>query len=396
MIARLALAGAFLGLALSAAAPASAQDSSAALLATPAQHVTIFDHATGRVLYCKDCEAPMPPASMSKLMTMLVVAEQLKAGKITPATKFKVSEKAWRQGAQSDGSHMFLPINGEVAVQDLMRGVIVVSANDASIVLAEGVAGSEAGFVDMMNQRATALGLATARFRNVTGLPDPDHVISSADLAQLTSVIIRDHPDLYAMYGEPGPMQLSDPALTEANRKQLNRNPLLGRFKGADGVKTGHTSQSGYGMVGSAVLNDQRRIIVFNGLPSMAARASEAERLISAAFYDFSVTRVAEQGAKVGEADVWMGSKKTVDLVAAQPALAVAHRSVKAGLKAAIVYQAPLPAPIKKGDVVAKLVIEGPGYPRQEIDLQAGADVGRANWFARAGHGLSTLLGGGR
>jgi D-alanyl-D-alanine carboxypeptidase (penicillin-binding protein 5/6) len=314
-----------------------------------------------------------------------VVADKIKAGSITMETTFPVSENAWRHGAQSDGSHMFLELNSRVSVRDLIGGVVIVSANDACIVLAEGIAGSEEAFVDLMNKRAAELGLKTARFRNVTGLPDPDHVISAADLARLSRYIIATHPEFYKLY--------SQPTFTYNTKTQENRNPLLGRFAGADGIKTGHTSASGYGLVGSALVNGKRRIVVFNGLPTMAARATEAERLMRAAFYDFDAQQVYKKGEKVGDAAVWLGSKKTVPLVTTQAVDVGFHRSAKSALKASIVYDGPLPAPIKKGDVVAKLIIEGPGVPKQEIPLAAANKVGRKGFIGRAMFGANALLG---
>lgn len=376
-----------LATALAALTPGYAQTRAPDVVETPATHVAILDYATGAMLDCRACDTPMPPASMSKLMTMLLVAEKLKSGAITLDTRFSVSENAWRHGAQSDGSHMFLELNSTVAVRDLMRGVVIVSANDACIVLAEGIAGSEAGFVDMMNKRAQSLGLKTARFRNTTGLPDPDHVISAADLARLAAEIIRAHPDLYRMYAERD--------FTFNGKTQQNRNPLLGKVAGADGVKTGHTAASGYGMIGSAERNGVRRIIVFNGLPTMAARAAEAQRLMNAAFFDFSVSEVAAKGEKLGEAQVWLGGRKTVSLVAPEAIQIAAHRSIASGLKASIRYQGPLPAPIKAGDRVAELVIEGPGYETRSFPLVAGEKVGRRNVFGRAAAGAGALFGAG-
>lgn len=354
-------------------------------ITSAASHIAIYDYGTGQLLYCRRCNEPMPPSSMSKLMTLLVVADRIRAGKLTLETELPVSENAWRHGAQSDGSHMFLEINSRVKVVDLLRGAAIVSANDACIALAEGIAGSELAFVDLMNARARELGLTSAQFRNSTGLPDPDHRISAADLARLTAIIVRDYPELYRHYSER--------ELTYNGKTQGNRNPLLGQ-PGADGVKTGHTSIAGYGMIGSAVVNGQRRIVVMNGLNSMAQRSEEAKRLINAAFYDFSVTQLYAAGATVGEADVWLGARKTAPLVTTQPISIGAHRAARAGLKASIVYEGPLAAPIAKGDRVARLVVEGGGI-RQEFPLVAGAKVGRANPFSRAGFGLSRLFGGG-
>jgi|CXWL01.1.fsa_nt_gi D-alanyl-D-alanine carboxypeptidase (penicillin-binding protein 5/6) len=373
-------------------APADAQRRRRAAAPPPppavAQHVTIMDAASGAILACDDCETPVPPASMSKLMTVLLVLEALQAGDVTLDTRYRVSEYAWREhGAPSGGSHMFLPINSEVSVRDLLRGAVIVSANDACVVLAEGLAGSEAAFVARMNTRAQALSLRSARFRNATGVDDPEHVISSADLARLARHLILTFPDFYRTYGER--------SFTFNNRTQENRNPLLGAFEGADGVKTGHTDSSGYGMVGSAVLNGQRRIIVFNGTNSMAGRRSEALRLMRAAFYDYSVRRLAAAGEQVGEGQVWLGSRRAAPLVAQSDIVVGGATAVQAGLTAHIVYNAPLLPPIREGDVVARLVVEGPGYTTQEFPLVAGRKIGRANWFSRAWEGLRLTLFGG-
>jgi serine-type D-Ala-D-Ala carboxypeptidase (penicillin-binding protein 5/6) len=352
-----------------------------------AQHVTIMDGASGAILRCEDCNAPIPPASMAKLMTVLIVLEKLRAGEITMNTRFRVSEYAWREhGAMSSGSHMFLPINAEVAVRDLIQGAVIVSANDACVVLAEGIAGSEDAFVALMNRRAEQLGLRSARFRNVTGLDDPEQRISSADLARLARHIIVTYPEFYPVY--------SRRQFTYNDHTQMNRNPLLGAFAGADGVKTGHTDESGYGLVGSAVLNGQRRLIVFNGLPTMAARNSEAQRLMRAAFNDYSIAQVAAAGEQVGVAQVRLGSRRTVPLVAQSNIIVGGPRGVQEGLSAHIVYDGPLRPPIAEGQVVARLVIEGPNFQTQEFPLAAGRKIGRANWFSRAFEGLRLTLFG--
>jgi serine-type D-Ala-D-Ala carboxypeptidase (penicillin-binding protein 5/6) len=351
-----------------------------------AQHVAILDARTGILLSCDDCETPVPPASMSKLMTILLVAERLQAGTITENTTYPVSEYAWRNGAMSDGSHMFLELNSRVRVGDLVRGAIIVSANDACIALAEGISGSEEAFVAEMNRRAGELGLRSARFRNVTGLPDPEHRISTGDLARLARHLINNHPDIYRLY--------SQRTFTFNNRTQENRNPLLGAFTGADGVKTGHTNDSGYGLVGSALLNDQRRIIVFNGTRTMAERRSEALRLMRAAFHDFEVVTLAEPNAVLGEAQVYLGGRSTVPLVAPQGVYVGATHAQRAGLTAHIAYRGPIRAPIAQGQEVATLIVEGPGFARREYPLVAGRRVGGANWFAQAWVGLLRTFGG--
>ncbi len=379
--------GAFIFLAALAVSPsAPAQSTAAQSVSGAVRNVAIMDGASGAMLYCDGCDVPMPPASMSKLMTVLMVAERLASGQLSMDTRFRVSERAWRHGAVSDGSHMFLELNSEVSVRDLLAGVIVVSANDACIVLAEGISGSEEAFVAAMNRRAQEMGLSTARFRNTTGLPDPDHLISAGDLARLAQFLIREFPDLYQLY--------SQRTFTYNNRTQENRNPLLGAFAGADGVKTGHTSVSGYGLVGSAELDGRRRIIVFNGARSMAERRSEAVRLMRAAFHDFALTRVASAGDVVGEAEVRLGGRRAVPLVAQGDIVVGGTRAVQSGLSASIVYEGPLQSPIREGDVVAHLVIEGPGFETQSFPLAAGRRIGRANWFSRAFEGLRlTLLG---
>jgi D-alanyl-D-alanine carboxypeptidase (penicillin-binding protein 5/6) len=370
---------------LCAAMAASAQAQTIAP-APGAQHVTIMDGASGAILYCDECETPIPPASMSKLMTVEIVAEEIRAGRINMNTRFRVSENAWRHGAMSDGSHMFLELNSEVSVADLLRGLITVSANDACIVLAEGIAGSEEAFVQRMNAGARRMGLRSAHFTNATGLPDPAHVISSADLARLTRHLITANPDIYRLY--------SAREFTFNNRTQQNRNPLLGAAEGADGVKTGHTADSGFGLIGSAVRNNQRRIIVFNGARSMAERRSEGLRLINSAFSDYAIHQVAAASAQVGEAQVWLGSRRTVPLLAQRDIVVGGARGAQTGLSARIIYDGPIHAPIAEGAVVAHLVIEGPNYPAQRYPLIAGRKISRANWFARAWEGLRLTLAG--
>lgn len=346
-----------------------------------AQHVTIMEAASGAILACNDCETPIPPASMAKLMTVLIVLDRLRAGDITYATRYRVSEYAWREhGAMSGGSHMFLPVNATATVGDLIQGAAIVSANDACVVLAEGIAGSEAAFAELMNRRARELGLRSAHFTNATGVDDPQQRISSADLARLARHIILTYPDFYRVYARR--------EFTFNNRTQQNRNPLLGAFPGADGVKTGHTDESGYGLVGSAVRNGQRRIIVFNGLPTMASRTSEARRLMRSAFNDFNMVTVARAGEQVGEARVRLGSRRNVPLMAQRDIVVGGQRGAQAGMRAHIVYEGPLDPPIQEGEVVARLVLEGPNFPAQEYPLTAGRRIGRANWFARAWEGL--------
>jgi D-alanyl-D-alanine carboxypeptidase (penicillin-binding protein 5/6) len=370
------------------AAPADAQRRRAAPpQASAAQPVTIKDGASGANLACEVCNTPIPPASMSKLMTVLIVLEQLEAGDITLDTEYPVSEYAWREhGAPSGGSHMFLPVHSQVSVRELLRGAIIVSANDACVVLAEGIAGSEAAFAELMNHRARELGLTTASFSNATGVDAPNHHISSADLARLARHVMTTYPQYYRIYSEL--------EFTFNNRTQQNRNPLLGAFEGADGVKTGHTDDSGYGLIGSAIVNGERRIIVFNGTRSMADRRSEAVRLMRSAFADYAVRTLASAGDQVGEAEVRLGGRRTVPLIASTDIMIGGRRGVQSTLTAHIVYQGPIQPPTREGDVVAQLVVEGPGYATQSFPLTAGRRVGKANWFSRAWEGLRLTLFG--
>jgi serine-type D-Ala-D-Ala carboxypeptidase (penicillin-binding protein 5/6) len=375
-----------------AAAPTPAVAAPAAVavpadpLASAATHIAIMDYDTGLLLYCKHCNEPMPPASMSKLMTVLVVADKIKSGALKLDTMLPVSENAWRHGAQSDGSHMFLELNSQVSVRDLMAGVIIVSANDACIVLAEGISGSEAAFVDEMNKKAKELGLKTAHFANATGLPDPNHLISAADLARLSAHLIKSDPELYKLYATAD--------FTYNNHTQQNRNPILGHFPGADGLKTGHTDASGYGMIGSAQQNGVRRLVVFNGMPSMAARSAEGQRLMRAAFDQFKVVKLYAKGDTVGEAQVWMGGKPSAPLVAPNDINVGFLRSAQNDMKAAIVYQGPMPAPVKEGQPIAELVIDGPGAPPEKYPLVAGNSVSRMSWFGRAIFGARRMFSG--
>lgn len=350
------------------------------------RHVTIMDGDSGAILHCEDCNTPMPPASMSKLMTALIVGDALLQHRITLDTRYHVSENAWRHGAMSDGSHMFLELNSDVSVRDLIQGVIVVSANDACLVLAEGLAGSEQAFVALMNRRAQELGLRTAHFTNATGLPDPNHVISSADLARLARYLIANHPELYRLYGER--------TFTYNNHTQENRNPLLGAVNGADGLKTGHTDDSGFGLVGSAVQNGHRRILVFNGLRSMAERRQAGIELMRAAFEQYATARLARRGQQLGEAQVYLGSRATAPLVAQSDIVVGGPQAVLASMRSHIVYTGPLRTPIAQGQVVAHLVVEGPGLQTQRFPLVSGQRIGGANWFAQAWEGLRVSLSG--
>lgn len=380
MIRRLAV----IAMLFAAEGAANAQDARSPL-DTEASHLVIMDYETGMMLYDIDGEAPMPPASMSKLMTVLMAFEAIERGSLSLEDELPVSEYAWRTGgAATGGSTMFLEVNSRARVIDLLRGVIVQSGNDACIVLAEAISGSEARFAEDMTERARELGLDSATFRNATGLPDPEHRISARDLAEIARIIIRDHRDLYELFAETD--------FTWNGIRQYNRNPLLGVFSGADGLKTGHTEESGYGLVASAERDGVRRIVVFNGTDSIGERASEAERLMRAAFSDFRVATLYEAGDYVIDIPVALGEAETVGAAVADEITFGYHRRAARDLHVEAVFEGPLSAPVAAGDVVGALIVELPGAPSRTVDLVATDDVARAGMFARAQAALVHLI----
>jgi D-alanyl-D-alanine carboxypeptidase (penicillin-binding protein 5/6) len=369
---------------LAAAAPVHAQEP----FQTDATHAVIMDYETGAILFEKNGQEPMPPASMSKMMTVLMTLEAIEAGSLSLDDELPVSVEAWRRGGAASGSStMFLEVNSRARVEDLLRGIIVQSGNDACIVLAEAIGGSEAGFSDMMTQRARELGLQSANFTNATGWPDEEHVISAVDLAHIARILIRDHPEFYGIWAER--------EFTYNGIRQYNRNPLLGVFAGADGLKTGHTEASGYGLVGSAERDGERRIIVFNGMSSNAARAAEAERMMRAALSDYGVYDLLAAGDTVDHrVPVFMGTADTVAVrVDADVAIGL-HRRSRRDMTVSVEYESPVPAPVAEGDRVATLVVEAPGYERREFPLLADETVPRKGLVGRIGAALAHMIRG--
>ncbi len=350
-------------------------------LNTGATFAYILDGDTGLPLYSKRGDEPMVPASMSKLMLYYMVFERLKAGRISMTDEFTVSEHAWRTGgAGTDGSTMFLPIHSKVTVEDLLKGAVIVSGNDACIVLAEGLFGSEEAYARQATARGKELGLTASTFLNSTGLDAPGHRMSAHDIAVLAHRIIVDFPEYYPMFREP--------EFTFNKTRQYNRNPLLRELDGADGVKTGHLSVSGYGLVGSAVREGKRRIIVLNGLPSETARKQEGPRVMRSAFLDFTSATLVKKGAQVAVADVWLGEQDKVPLVASEDYAIGLHLDALAGIKAEVVYKSPLISPVKEGDVVGDLVITAPGLAEKRIPVAAGGTVNQLGFFGKAMRGL--------
>ena len=376
---------AFLAALLVAPTSAVAQDG----YQTEATHAVILDYETGQVLYEKDAEVPMAPSSMSKMMTVLMVLEALDAGTLTMDTELPVSEHAWRSGGAASGSStMFLELNSRARVDDLLRGVIIQSGGDACIVLAEAIAGSETAFADMMTARAHELGLTSANFANATGWPDPDHYISAIDLARLARILIRDHPQYYSIWAER--------EFTYNGIRQYNRNPLLGVFEGADGLKTGHTEAAGYGLVGTAERNGERRIIVFNGMPTNSSRTSEAERMMRAAMSDFAVYDLFAAGDTVEpRATVFMGDAEDVGLEVGEDISVALQRRARRNMTVTVVYDGPVTAPVEAGQEIGHLVVEAPGYEPQEFPLYASESVGQKGLMGRIGAALAHIIRGG-
>lgn len=367
---------------------AVAQSAVAQLIDTPAEYAVIMDFESGEILYSKNGEEPMIPASMTKMMTAHVVFDRLERGEIQLDDTFTVSENAWRKGGwATGGSTMGLKIGEQVSVEDLLRGVIVLSGNDACIVLAEGLSGSEEAFAREMTELAHEMGLKSASFKNASGLDADGHRISAADLARMAQLEIAKFPEYYSYYAEP---EMSWNGIT-----QQNRNPLLGRMDGADGLKTGHLSVSGYGLTASAVRDGERRIIVINGLPTSAARAQEAERLMRLAFTAFETREVMEPEKRLAELDVWMGNVRTVGVKMAEPLSVIAHKRAFAAGSSEIVYEAPIEAPIAEGEQIASLIITLEGREPIEIPLVATESVERLDFIGKAVEGLSRMIEGG-
>ena len=358
---------------LTFAVPVAAQNSS---FKTEAPHAVIMDAATGEILFEKNAREPMAPASMTKIMTAHMVFDALKNGTITPDTEFRVSEEAWRRGGVKSGSStMFLKVKSSVRVEDLLRGIVIQSGNDACIAIAEGLAGSETAFADQMTEKAKEMGLVSATFRNATGWPHPEHRISAVDLAKLSKQTIEQHPEYYALYGER--------SFTWNGISQGNRNPLLGKFTGADGIKTGSTEDSGYGLVGSAIRGGKRRIIVVNGLGSKSERSDVSLRLMGAAFDQFKVYDLYAKGDVIGKVDIFMGKTETVDVKIDKNVIAGIYRGDRSKISSKMTYKT-VAAPIKKGDHVADMIVLIPGRADRVIPLHAVSDVKAKSAFGKA------------
>jgi D-alanyl-D-alanine carboxypeptidase (penicillin-binding protein 5/6) len=354
--------------------------------AVQAREAYLLDLSTGSVLFEKNADVPMPPASMSKLMTVYMVFEALANGEIALDTRFTVSEKAWRM----QGSKMFVGLGDDITVEDLLRGVIVQSGNDACIVIAEGLAGSEEFFAEMMTDRAQAIGLTGSTFSNATGWPDEFQMMTAADLGRLSALLISEFPEYYHMFAEESftyGVSLDGKPIT-----QPNRNPVLGRIDGADGLKTGHTEAAGYGLTASAEREGRRLVLVVNGLDSKKQRGLSAERFLQWGFRNFTTVDVVKAGQVVDEAAVWLGEDATVPLVAIEDLSLTLTRRDNRKIKAEVKYNSPIPAEIIKGTPLARLVLTGPDMGEKSITLVAGTDVEKVGPLGKIGSALEFLL----
>ncbi|HEY9037440.1 MAG TPA: D-alanyl-D-alanine carboxypeptidase family protein [Roseovarius sp.] len=354
----------------------------AAAFDTAAKAAYVVDLGTGTVLLNKNADEPLPPASMSKLMTLYVAFEAIRDGRLSMDEKLPVSQHAMSYG----GSTMFLDTTDRVTVADLLRGIIVLSGNDACVVIAEALSpdGTEAGFARFMTQRAQKMGLTNSTFANSNGWPAPSQKMSMRDLALLARLIITDFPDFYPMFAE------TDYAFDgRAPQNTQNRNPLLNLGIGADGLKTGHTQAAGYGLVGSAKQGDRRIVFVLSGLQSTQARAEEAEAIVNWAFRQFAENTLVRAGNDVAQADVWMGETTRVGLVTAEDVTMLLPVLGGDKIPAEVIYDGPLQAPIAEGDRLAELVITPEGMPETRVPLLAANNVARGGFAVR----LKTVSG---
>ncbi|WP_417259112.1 D-alanyl-D-alanine carboxypeptidase family protein [Celeribacter sp.] len=348
-------------LALTLALPAAAFE-------TRARAAWVYDLSTQTVLMSKEAQTPLPPASMSKLMTINMLFEALRDGRVTLDTQFSVSTRAKQMG----GSTMFLNETDRPTVEELIQGIIVLSGNDACVAVAEGLAGTEDNFARLMNERAREIGMENSTFANSSGWPNPGQRMSMEDLGLLATRLITEFPEYYGYFG-----QLEFPYDNRAPQNRHNRNPLLKLGIGADGLKTGHTQEAGYGLVGSATQGTRRIVFVITGLSSEAERAQEAERIVNWAFRQFVEKSIADEGHEFARAPVWLGSETEVGLVASDDLSLLLPGTQLDGLTAQVVYTGPIEAPFEQGDMLAELVVARNDLPEARFPLVADRTIER-------------------
>ena len=349
---------------------------------TKAEQALIVEFNTGKVLLAKNAETPMHPASMTKIMTAYMIFDRLKEGLLSLDTRFRVSRNAWRKR----GSKMFLRENKYVRIEDLIRGIIVQSGNDASIAVAEGISGNEEDFARDMTLKAREIGMANTTFKNASGWPNAQHLTTAHDLATLIESTIKEYPEFYHYYSEK--------EFTYANIRQYNRNPLLRLNTGVDGLKTGHTDVAGYGLAASAIREGRRLVLVINGLKSKRDRARESEYLLNWAFRTFKNYKLFSAGETITTASVWLGDAEKVPLVVDQDFVITIKRRARANMKVIARLTEPISAPIRKGDLLGHLLVFVPGEKKIEVPLKAGADVSDLGTIGRMTAIINHLLWG--
>jgi serine-type D-Ala-D-Ala carboxypeptidase (penicillin-binding protein 5/6) len=380
-----AILGCAMASALAAPNPVSGPKAGDGGFQTAAPHAILIEAESGSVLFEKGADDLIPPASLSKLMTAEVVFNEIKQGRLELNKEFITSTNAWRRGgAPSRTSAMFIPIHSKVSVDDLLHGVIIQSANDACIVLAEGLAGSESSFAELMVKRARELGLTKSTFGNSNGLPDPRQLMTSRELGKLARHIIETYPEFYKLYGER--------EFTFNKIRQQNRNPLLNMTIGADGLKTGFTKEAGYGLVGSAVQNGMRLIVVVNGLKSEKERADEAKKLLEWGFHNFQANLLFVEGQEIAYAKVYGGAKGSVPLVAPKEVRLMVPRNAREKIIARVVYNGPVPAPVQQGQKVGTLKVWRGDFVALEVPLQAADSVPAGSMPRRAFDAATELV----
>src|SRR5438874_5400165 len=345
----------------------------------------LIEASSGSVLFEKNADELRAPSSMMKLMTAEVVFHAIKQGEVKLTDEYRVSENAWRKGgAPSGGSTMFAAIHSKIPVDDLLHGAIIQSGNDACMVLAEGIAGNERTFAEMMTKRARELGLTRSTFANSNGLPDPGNKMTVRELAKLTRHIIQTYPDFYKLFGER--------EFTWNKIRQQNRNPLLTTLEGSDGLKTGYTKEGGYGMVGSAVQNGLRLIVVVNGLDDPDDRASEAKKMLEWGFRNFEARTLFAAQQPIGYAKVFGGDSRSVKLAAKEPIKVMVPKNGSEKLIARVIYNGPVRAPVPAGQPVGVVRVWRAGNIAMEAPVYAGESVGMGSTMRRAIDGASELV----
>ena len=362
----------------------------------PAPVAFLQDLSTGAILYSKDPDRRMPPASMAKMMTVYVAFDLIRSGELKLDKQIEVSPDTWKKWhGPAAGSTMFLSPGEKVSVENLLKGIVTLSGNDACVVLAEGISGTEEAFANLMNQRAAKLGLTNSHFGNSNGWPDNGVTyVTARDLAKLAAATIQDHPQLYKKFYSLPNFTWGKTLGAGADITQANRDPLLGRVAGADGLKTGHTEEAGYGFTGSAQQNGRRLVMVMAGLTSSNQRIEESVKFMNWGFRAWQSKPLVTKGRKVETAEVQLGDSRTVGLVAPANLTATLPAGVSPDIQLRVVYDGPIKAPIKAGQHIADLVVTTPDMQPQRLPLVAETDVGEAGFFGRAWAGLKSLFGG--